>query len=334
MVQLQTFISFVFVLGMLVLAHEMGHFVVARIHGITVYEFSIGFGPVLWSTKPKETQYSLRALPLGGYVRMMGEDDTSDDVNSFSQKKPWQRFTVLIAGPLMNFVLAVLLYTIIFASIGSATTVVDSVEKGFPGAVAGIEKGDRIVSIANKEIDSWQTLATLVPTLKQSFPVVVERKGQTKTFNLKTQKDKDGRQIIGILPTRDKSLVTALGMGSQTTGDIAKSIFQFLGQMVTGKAKADGVVGPVGIYNVVGQASQAGLLPLLEVAAVISVNLAIFNLLPIPALDGGWLVFIVYEMVFRKPFNRQTQEKLQYAGFMLLMLLMLFTIGKDMKLFG
>jgi len=329
----QTFLSFVIVFGLLVISHEFGHFILARLNGVRVHEFSIGMGPQLFAKESGLTKYTVRALPLGGYVQLQGENEASDDPDSFSMKKPWQRFSILVAGSLMNFLLAVILFFAVYMMVGFPINVVKEVLPGYPAAQAGILPGDEVVRVDGRPVDSWETLTEAVPSdPNKRFQVVVIRQGETLTLEMGTQAAEGGRRIIGILHETRMSVPLSAVNAVKTTGNVTFGIVDFLGQLVKGQASGDGVVGPVGMVGIVGEASRSGLADLMGVAAMISVNLGIFNLLPFPALDGGRLLFVLYEMIFRKPFNRDWEQQMHYFGFMILLALMAFMVFKDLKL--
>lgn len=329
----QTFISFIFVFGLLVISHEFGHFILARLNGVKVHEFSIGMGPQLFSRDTGRTKYSVRALPLGGYVQMQGENEASDDPDSFSMKKPWQRFSILAAGSCMNFLLAIVLFFAVYMMVGFPINVVKEVLPGYPAAEAGLLPGDEVIRIDGKTVDSWETLTAAVPSdAGRQFEVVVLRQGEQLALQMTTKKSDDGRQIIGILHETRISVPESAVSALSTTKNITFGIVDFLSQLFRGKASGEGLVGPVGMVGIVGEASRSGFADLLGVAAIISVNLGIFNLLPFPALDGGRLIFVLYEMIFRKPFNREWEQQMHYFGFMILLGLMAFMVFKDLKL--
>lgn len=330
---IQTFISFIFVFGILVISHEFGHFMLARLNGVKVHEFSIGMGPKLFAYPGKKTKYTVRALPLGGYVQLQGENEESDAPDSFSVKKPIQRFSILAAGSIMNFLMAIVLFFAVYMMVGFPVNVVKEVLPGYPAQLAGIQAGDEITAVDGKSVDSWDSLTKAVASAGTGeFPVVVLRQDEKLTLNMTTKKAEDGRLIIGILHETRYSAPQSVIAALTSTRDITFGIVDFLGQLVRGKASGEGLVGPVGIVGIVGEASRNGMADLLSVAAIISVNLGIFNLLPFPALDGGRIIFVLYEMAFRKPFNKEWEQQMHYFGFMILLGLMAFMVFKDLKL--
>jgi len=323
-------ISFILVFGLLVFVHELGHFLMARFNGVHVYEFAIGMGKKVFSYQGKETIYSLRLFPIGGFVNMMGEDEESDDPGSFSSKKPIQRFSVLFAGPFMNFLLALLIFIIFFSVVGVPVNTIGNVLEDYPAAEAGLQAGDKIIKIESAEINSWNEVTQNIALHKDnSFNLMFIRDGQEINVEVTTLMGSEGRQIIGIEPLMVKDLGIVVTESYDTVHFILKSILGFFGNFARGKASGGEIVGPVGIIGIIGETSQYGILPLLNLTAVLSINLGFINLLPFPALDGGRLVFVFYEMIFRKPFNQEKEQSLHYIGFIVLLALMVFLVTRD-----
>lgn len=330
-----TIISFLLVFSVIVLIHELGHFLGARWHGILVKEFSIGMGPRLWSHQGKETLYSLKAFPIGGSVQMEGEQEAVDATNSFSSKKAWQRFTVIFAGPLMNFVLAIVILFGVYYYQGFQTTTIAEVVPDMPASTSGILAGDRIAVIEDNAIQSWNDIVEAIDgSTVDQLTILVEREGSQMTFEVPVVKDPEsGRRMVGIRPAIERSFGKALEGSFVVTGKLSMAIVEFIPRLISGKESMDNVAGPVGLAVVIGQQASLGLVNLLHFTAFISVNLGIMNLLPFPALDGGRLVFIGYEMIFRRRANQRFEESLHYIGFMLLMLLMVLVVISDFSRF-
>lgn len=330
-----TIISFIFVFGVIVFIHELGHFLAARWHGIFVKEFSIGMGPRIWSLQGKETTYSLKAFPIGGSVQMEGEQEASEADNSFSQKKAWQRFTVVFAGPFMNFVLAILLLFGVYFYLGYQTTTIAELIDGLPAAEAGLLPGDRIDVIDGLAINTWDDLVAVIDESQgKALRIQVARQGQDLVFTVPVVEDQaSGRFMVGIRPTVERSFATAISAAFEVTGRLSMAIAEFIPRLISGQESMDNVAGPVGLAVVIGQQASLGFINLLHFTAFISVNLGIMNLLPIPALDGGRLIFITYEMIFKRKVNQRFEEGLHYFGFMLLMLLMVVVFISDFSRF-
>ncbi len=330
-----TIISFIFVFGMMVFFHELGHFSVAKFNGIKVNEFSIGIGPKLFGKTKGETLYSVRAFPIGGFVKMEGEDEVTDNPRGFNNQSPWKRLSVIIAGPLMNFILAVVLLSIITFSIGLPTTVVQEVFDNNPAAIAGIQSGDRIIQVNETQVEKWEDVGRTITESEGVIKMVVQRNDNEMNFSIQPMlEENSNRRVIGIVPEMKKSFFKSIGYGYQQMVMIFKTIFNFLGDLITGAEVEGEIIGPVGIVGIVGEAADAGILSLLFIAAYLSVNLGIINMLPFPALDGGRLIFIIFEIVRGKPVPAEKEGFVHFVGFAVLMALMAFVLFKDIaKLF-
>ncbi|AOT68242.1 RIP metalloprotease RseP [Geosporobacter ferrireducens] len=319
------------VFGLLVIFHELGHFAVAKFVGIKVHEFAIGMGPRLLKVKKRETEYSLRILPIGGYVKMEGEDEASSDAGSFNNKPIWARMAVLIAGPFMNFVLAILLFSMIFYSLGFPTTIIDRVTPGFPAEQVGLRSGDQIIAINEDAITNWdQIVRRINGSREEEINITLLREGAEKKFQVIPIINKETNQaIIGITPTAEKSLAKSITTSVDRMFFIMGGMMEFLGNLFGGKASTEDVVGPVGIIHLVGEAAKTSIYNVMSLAALISINLGIVNLIPIPALDGGRLLFLLFEGISGRPIDPEKEGFIHLIGFVLLMVLMLFIAYKD-----
>ncbi len=328
---MQTFISFVFVFGMLVFFHEFGHFAIAKLNGIKVHKFALGMGPKLFSYQGKETEYSIRILPIGGYVKMEGEDEASDNIGSFSSKTPLQRIAVLAAGPIMNIVLALLLFTIISMNIGTPVNIIDKVSENSPAEIAGLQSGDEIVKINESDIRSWEDIVDVIGSSDSDvLSIMVMRKGSTLNIDVKPEFDEaSNRRLIGISPTFRKSLLASIQSSFKTVVLILSQIGDFLFNLIRGQGSTEGVVGPVGMVQFVGEAARTGILNLLSLAGIISINLAILNILPFPALDGGRIIFALIELIKGTPVDPNKEGFVHLVGFVILMILMVLVLYKD-----
>ncbi len=330
-----TIISFILVFGIMVLFHESGHFIVAKMNHIKVNEFAIGMGPRIFSRTRGETQYSLRAFPLGGFIKMEGEDEASDSPRSFSNQSPLRRISVVLAGPLMNFLLSIVLLTLIAFSVGFPTRTIDEIQPGLPAQAAGIESGDRILFINDEPIDSWNEVTQVISQSEGDLTLVLERNDQELAVSLTPALEADtDRRIIGISPTLEKAFMPSLGYGIEQTGFLIGSIFGFLGDLVTGTQVEGEIIGPIGIVGIIGEAANTGFLSLAFIAAYLSINLGIINLLPFPALDGGRILFLLVEIARGRPIPPEKEGMVHFIGFALLMALMVFVLYNDIvKLF-
>ncbi|HHY42286.1 MAG TPA: RIP metalloprotease RseP [Thermoanaerobacterales bacterium] len=329
---MQTLVSSIFVFGMLVFFHELGHFIVAKLSDIKVNEFSLGFGPQIIGIKSKETHYSIRILPFGGYVKMEGEDSQTNDPRAFNNKSPLTRLGVILAGPLMNFVLAILLLAIIGFFSGVTSTQV-TVTPGDPAELSGIQNYDKIYAIDNYRVNSWEEVVEIISSKpNQEITVTVIRDGKYIDYSVKTKVEPGTqRGIIGIKTVIQKhSIIESIKYGFEKTFWILKMILLGIFQMLTGKVKAE-IVGPVGMVHIVGEAAKTGVYQLLYIAAIISANLGMFNLFPVPALDGGRGIFLMVEMLRGKPVEPEKEGLIHFIGFALLMFLMIIVLFKDLR---
>ncbi|MDD2234040.1 MAG: M50 family metallopeptidase [Desulfitobacteriaceae bacterium] len=343
-----TTLSFVFALALMVMVHELGHFLVARWHGIKVLEFSFGFGPKIVGYQGKETFYTWRLIPLGGYVKLYGIDaETNDkgaeviaprgDSRSFMNKNVWQRIAVIAAGSLMNFVLAIVLFVLVFACIGvpgaGDGNIIGSLVQDKPAEKSGLQKGDRIIAVDNILTPDWNSLTKIIHGKpNQTILLTVQRGQEQKAFTFATVQDaQTGNGIIGVQPEivfEQVPIVKAISLGFTNTYIFTREILISLMQMITGKIPAE-VGGPVAIAQVIGEAAHQGLANFLLLTGLLNVNLGLINLLPIPALDGSRLIFLLIEGFRRKPIQPEKENLIHLAGFLLLIALMLVITYQD-----
>lgn len=329
----------VFVFGMLVLVHELGHFFTAKLTGMRVSEFAIGFGPKLLWKKRGETEYSVRMIPLGGYNKIDGMDpEEEQDERSFSSKPVWARTLVIAAGSLMNFVLPVLLFTIVFLWNGIETVsdkpVIGALIDGKPAVQSGIGVGDTVLKVNGTPVGTWKQVVETIRVSKDSLTIeMLTKDGRPRTVTMIPEMDnKSGRALIGIVPVIDRQIPgfgDAVSLSVKHTYTIAGKMLSGLGQMFTGQADAD-IAGPIGVMKMTGEIAQLGFIPLLQFAAFLSINLGLINLLPVPLLDGGHIVTLLVEAIRRKPLNSTQIRYIQMVGMALLGFLMLFATFKDL----
>jgi regulator of sigma E protease len=450
MATVQMLVSFVVVLGILIIVHELGHFIMARLAGVGVERFSIGFGPVLWRFRGRETEYCLSLIPMGGYVKMMGDDEnpleggktgTVDPAKAFNGKSLFARFLIVFAGPAMNFVLAVIIAALMFMVMGRpvAPAVVGRVTEGGSAAQAGLKTGDRVVAVDGKRAQYWEDIAhavqagagrplqltvqgtdgeravTLTPiqakrkdlfgddqvvweigaspynpaaigdtvagdpadqaklksgdvvTALEGQPVLswdelaerihqragqptrleVKRGNETLTLTVTPKKGKvpgpDGKEIevglIGIRPGGAVMMVrsnpiSAVWEGVVWASDVTLKTAIGLYKIVVGQLDRSNIGGPIQIAKTAGEQARQGIVSLALFTAVISINLFLLNLLPVPMLDGGHLLFFAFEAVLGRPLSLRKREVAQQVGFALLMLLMVFAFYNDFKRIG
>jgi regulator of sigma E protease len=335
-------------LGLLIVIHEFGHFIFAKLSGVGVLTFSVGFGPKLWVKKKGETEYALSAFPLGGYVKMVGEDPEEevkvvDIERSFAHKSLLKRTAIVAAGPGFNLLLAIFLLMLVFLFYGVPvlSNWVGAVEPESPAAQAGIQKGDRIVAVNNQRVTAWEDLSSAIKQSGgQPLVLLIQRDGQELTVTVQPRK-KEVKNIFGELKED-----WMIGIGSQVSiekGDpglaISKAFVQTyeyskltlvgLYKMITREVSPRNLGGPILIAQMAGQQAQEGIGSYLAFLAVLSINLGVLNLLPVPVLDGGHLFFFAVEAIIRRPVSVKYREKAQQVGIFLLLLLMIFAFAND-----
>lgn len=318
------------VFGTIILLHELGHFAAAKGFGIRVHEFAIGFGPTFASFTRGETRYTMRLfLILGGFVRMAGMEDTDvEDPRGFAAKPVWQRMVTIAAGPLMNFVLAVVLFAALVAFKGhpDLPARVQSVLPGTPAAAAGLLAGDTITAVDGKRVRFFSELAERVQDSNgRPLRIGVDRAGQAVVLEVRPQYA-GNRWQIGIVPAGEPIFVPAdwklaVSDGFMFTGRVTQAWFGAFSRWVSGVEQPE-VVGPVEITRTIARASAEGLENLLELGALLSINIGIINLFPFPALDGSRLVFLTVEAVRRRRLNPQRENLIHFVGLVLLLGLM------------
>ena len=345
-------IYFLIVLSVLVLVHEFGHFIVAKRVGIRVERFSFGFGPKLFSVRRGDTEYLISAIPLGGYIKMAG-DEVSESLTGksfeFLSRSIWDRFLVIFAGPLLNYVLAFLIFSIIFM-FGSPTltTEVGSLLKGYPAEKSGLIVGDKIIRADGKDVKYWEDMTEITHKhLEGPIKLTIEKNG--KVFEVDIQpvirevKDIFGKQtkiaLLGIAPSEKIEKVRygffeSFSKGFNKVIDFTAITYKAIWSIITGRLSAkESMTGPIGIFDAIRKAAQMGLIYLVHMTALLSVSLAIFNLLPFPVLDGGHILFLFIEKLRGKPLSVKTQENIANIGVGLLILLVVFISYNDIAKF-
>lgn len=335
-----TLVAAIFVFGLLIFVHELGHFVTAKLVRMRVDEFAIGFGTKLFSHRRGETLYSLRAIPLGGFNKIAGMDpEEAQDERSFCSKPVWARMLVIMAGSTMNFLLPIILFLMVFVSYGIETpsdkTVIGSILPDKPAATAGLLAGDKIITVNGVDMNNWkQFVATVQSNAGNRLTIVVDRQGETRAIQVTPELDQRGtRGIIGVTPEiilYRPGMLEGVGMAVNHTYTIGTSMLTGIGQMITGKIAAD-VSGPIGVAQMAGEMAEKGWKELLIFTAFLSINLGLINLLPVPVLDGGHMVTLAIEGIRGKPLNKNSLQYVQMIGFALLMMLFVFATFKDIN---
>lgn len=415
---METAIAFILIFGSIVFFHELGHFIFAKRAGIMVREFAIGMGPKLIGYTKGETVYTIRLLPIGGYVRMAGEDldsvelqpgyrigirlNKQDQVDymvlnqknylpdmqfieveradlmegmfiegydetetfvrypisrdakvnesgresliapydrQFHSKTVGQRSLAIVAGPLFNFILAFLVFTLLalFRGIPVDEPIISSVMEDTPAAEAGLQQGDRVTQIEGQSVSTWQELAQVIQqNPDNALTFELSRDGQPVTVDIVPDAVVSGEQTIGQIGVQsplEKSFFGSFVYGATQTYEWTVLIFQLLGNLVTGQFSIDDLAGPVGIYKATEEVAKFGIFNLLNWTAVLSINLGIMNLLPLPALDGGRLLFFGFEAIRGRPIDKQREGMVHFVGIMLLMVLMIVVTWNDIQRF-
>lgn len=337
----------VLVLGALIFVHELGHFLVAKRAGVKVLKFSLGFGPKIIGLTRGGTEYLLSAIPLGGYVKMLGEDpkeEVADPEGSFSAKPLGWRSLIILAGPGSNLLLAVAIFWVVFTiGVPTLATKVGEVMQDFPAHEGGVLIGDRIKAIDGYPIEKWEELVTQIhKSPGRPVRLTIERAGDrfdlVVTPKVTRQKNLFGEEqeigLLGIAPAEEFLIertnpATAFARAIYKTYDLSRLILLTFVKLIQGVVPAKTIGGPLLVAQMAGQQARLGILPLLFFTALLSINLAILNLLPIPILDGGHLLFSLIEAVRGKPVSLQKREMAQQVGMALLVALMIFAFYND-----
>jgi len=344
-----SFFWFALILGVMILVHEVGHFLVAKRLRVRVDCFSLGFGPRLFGWKQGETEYRLSLIPLGGYVKMAGETSDAPRTGApweFLSKPIWARAAIVLAGPLVNYLMAFCLFLALFlTSHPQSSNKIGAVLDDFPAAASGLRSGDRLLSVGGEKTPYWEDVRRVIAAHLEGgrLTLQVEREGRMFTLAVEPkiveQKDLLGhlerKAVLGIHPSEEVVLVRypvpeAIGKAGHQLFSLTVLTLKALGKLVTGGLPMrDSLTGPIGIFFITRQAVMLGIPYLLQICGVLSASLAIFNVLPIPVLDGGHLFFLGIEALKGKPVSDRVQDISRQVGFYLLMGLMLFVFYND-----
>lgn len=344
-------ILLIIILGVLIFVHELGHYITAKNRGAYVYEFALGMGPKIFSFKRKgkndPTEYSLRLFPIGGYCAIAGEVDENDGMDVklkkddyMCNKKIWERCLILIAGVVMNFLtgIVILFISALIWGANEQTSIVGQAPEGYPVADAGIDIGDRILSINGKKTGTWDKI-TLVLNLKNKSDEYIfkvkKKDGSIKEYSIIPVKtsDEEGNETvvfgIGQETERKRGIGVALKYAFVKTGSILSSMVMIIGSLITGNLSLGALSGPIGVYSIVGEAAKTSVESVLYLMAYLSLNLGFINILPFPAFDGGRVLFLIIEAIRKKKMDPKIENAINTVGFILLMLLMLVISVKD-----
>jgi regulator of sigma E protease len=339
-----TLLYFILVLGVTVFIHELGHFIFAKRAGIYVYEFALGMGPKLFKFKRKndETVYSIRLLPIGGYVQMAGEEIEVDDNipmdRRMQSKGWWQRFLTIIAGVLFNFILAIILLFTVAMINGAPESkpYIGVIDSNYPIAQTELQSGDLITKINGIKVGSVDRLVLelQINTGKEINIQTKDSSGNIKNVKVSPVKEEiDGTEYyrygFSLSNDIDKGIIPSIKYAFVKTGNLIEQMFLIIGALVTGKLSLNNLAGPVGIFNIVGESAKAGFVNLIYLIGFLSINVGFINLLPIPAFDGGRLLFLIIEKIMRKPINPKVENIIHTVGFVFLMSLMIIITYND-----
>lgn len=347
----------ILIFSLIIIIHELGHFLLAKKNGIAVVEFSVGMGPRLFSFLRNGTRYSLKLFPIGGSCMMLGEDEENDDPNAFGKKGVWARISVIAAGPIFNFILAFVLSIIVVGKVGYDPAMIVQIVEGSPAQEAGLQAGDVIVEMNGSHIDNSREVAYYQffhPTTEKPVTLTIMRDGKEQDITISPEKNEAGEYLMGFHfnVARTKTIATtgekmgALGVIKYSAIEVKcwiKTAIQSVGGLLNGKVSTNDLGGPVAIVDMIGdgidstksEGLSAVLIQIFYMSILLSANLGVMNLLPLPALDGGRLVFLLIEAVRGKPIDQKKEGFVHMIGLALLMILMVFVMFNDVrKLFG
>ncbi|MDO5569028.1 MAG: RIP metalloprotease RseP [bacterium] len=344
-------ICFILVLGVTVLVHEFGHFLFAKLSNTYVYEFSIGMGKKLWSIKSKknkETEYCLRLIPIGGYVRLAGEEVEDDDKipkdRKLWSKTFWQRFLIMFAGAGFNFIFAfVVLFGVglIFGSV-STSPVIGEVVADYPIAEAGITTGSKILKVNGTTVKNWDSVFWILEQEKGEGITfeIKDTTGEVKSYTIIPKEVEENGEVVykfgmSVQKTKQYGIVASWNYACSKMESLFTTMFKVFGSLFTGSISVSELSGPVGIYSIVDEQAKQGIDSLLYLVAFLSINVGFINLLPFPAFDGGRILFLIIEKIKGSPVNPKVENTIHNIGFCLLIILMLYVTFNDvLRLFS
>ena len=316
----------------IIIIHECGHFFAARLCGVRVNEFAIGMGPTLLRFGKKETRYSLRLFPIGGFVAMEGESDQSNDPRAFCNQAVWKRIIIVCAGAVMNLVLGfVIILALTIPNKTLASTTIAEFSEGASTEASGLMVGDEITHINGRRMWVDSDIIYALSTDEDGVvDMTVRRDGEKVSLENVVFTKENGTLVIDFkVVGKQRGLINTLGYSLGKTASIGRLIWISIGQLVTGQAAISDLSGPIGTAQAVGEATKAGMSTVMNLFAFITVNVGIFNILPIPALDGGRLVFLLFEAVTRRRIKPEYEAYVHFAGFVLVILLFVFVSYQD-----
>lgn len=348
---LVTILSFVFVAGIIITIHEFGHFLAARLTGMRVKKFSIGFPPRIFTKKIGDTEFSLSWIPLGGFVQIAGMVDESMDEegitgapDEFMSKNPLQKIFVLSAGVMMNYITAIVILFFLTLAVGLPVVdraIIGETIKEKPAQVAGLLSGDVITEIDGQPVALWEDVVRLITATKDTVQIAIDREGQIIRFAVPTESIDSGdstRRVIGIAPKveyRDAGFAEAVTGGFNFCWQTTTNLAGFIGDLVTGNGSLSQLSGPVGVAQLSGESARQGISEFMFFIAFVSVSIGFLNILPFPVLDGGHIVVVLIESIIRRPIPTRVKLAIQQVGMIALLLLIVVVSYHDiLKLFG
>ena len=337
-----TIAAAVFVFGLLVLVHEFGHFITAKMTGMRVDEFAIGFGPKIISRKHGETVYSLRAIPLGGFNDIAGMDPQNNTAGErgFCAKPVLSRMVVILAGATFNFILPIILFFVIYATLGAAKPadepIIGGIIQDMPAEQAGLKEGDKILSVDGQTVTTWKDFTDKIKGVDAGQDVLIKYRRGSESYEVVLSpkfNEQEKRVLVGVQSSivyEEKNLIESLTLAVDHTKEITVYMIQAIVRLFEEPEQTENLAGPIGIIQMSGQVAERGFIPLLNFAALLSINLGIINLLPVPVLDGGHFVNLFIEAVRGKPLGAKAVAYTQRVGIALLLMLMLFATKNDL----
>ena len=325
---LTTFFA-VFLFLLLIFAHEFGHYSAAKLCNVKVNEFSVGMGPQVGHWTKGETEYSVRLFPIGGFCALEGEDGDSNDERSFTKTSSLKKIFILIAGAFNNIVLAFLILVVLFTWVGSPSTKIDSVIEGGPAEAAGISSEDKILSVDGVSVETWTDIINAISNADDDVELSIERDKQQFVYIIPTYVNEAGRVAIGISSKIKHSLSFGIKNAWLSTLDFTNEMVLFFARLFKWQVKSDEVMGIVGIVDVVTESASYGLANVIYLMCIISLNLGFINLLPLPALDGGRILFVIIRWIFKGKISDKAEGIIHTIGMVLLMILMVYLVIND-----
>lgn len=328
----------VLVLGFLIFVHELGHFICAKLAKVKVNEFALGMGPAILKKQRGETLYALRLFPIGGYVSMEGEDENSEDANSFGSKPVWKRLIIVLAGAFMNFLVGFIITLILVLSAEALPSLtIAQFDENALSDDCGLKVGDTIIAVGDKKVNVYTDIATdfSLEFNTDKIDITVLRNGETVVLEdvrfptVEAAEGLNSMVVDFVVYRQDKTVGNILKQTCYRTASFISMMYESLADLVTGKMSIKYVSGPVGTSGIISEAVNTGWESLLWLVALISLNLAVFNLLPLPALDGGRAVFLLIELIFRKRVPQKYEAVVHFVGIIVLFAFMIFITFKD-----